>query len=426
MRILVLNQDWFAAEFRTLGHEVITAGLAFARHLEHTVDIPFIHIDRLIEGLPNGFVPDCILVHDNSAPIALSGFDDTSFPTFFYSVDTHHHAALHRYLYEVFDGMCVAQKDYLPFFHEWNQTPGWFPLWASQYSEPKDEKEHDAVFVGTLNATLNPDRVQFFNELCEAAPVWCTQGQFLDIFPQSEIVINQTVKGDLNFRVFESMMCGAMLLTERSGNGLFDIFEEGKHLVTYEKGNVQEAAEKIRYYLEHRDEARRIAKEGRDAILVGHTPLARAKQMVGMLTNLQKKQSKQKFFSMMVNHACIARSGKSMDTPARVLALTSALKSAEYGLNHKEPMDNAIACHIVIATHDYDKYTGTGLGYDLMHRLQAAYPAEQVLAFALIRQALNRGHRARAEEIVKNLGISDFHATFTNAERIICSLLNAA
>lgn len=95
---------------------------------------------------------------------------------------------------------------------------------------------------------LNPERGAFFDELRTKVPVHVTQGQYWTIFPQSEIVINQTVKRDVNFRVFEAMMCGTLPVDGRIENGC-ELFRDGEHLVTYEKNNTSDAADKIRYYL---------------------------------------------------------------------------------------------------------------------------------------------------------------------------------
>jgi hypothetical protein len=224
MNILILNQHWFAEDLRAAGHHVLTVGMP--AHLDVPLQMPLIHVDRIIEEHMKGHAPDVIIVLDNSAPVMVQGLDETVIPTLFYSVDTHHHADIHKYLCNVFDVTLVAQRDYLPVFHEAGHHPEWFPLWASRPIVPSTEKEMDAVFVGTLNAKLNPERVKFFNALKVKAPVHFQAGNFWEIFPKAEIVINQTVKGDLNFRVFEAMMSGSALLTEHAGNGLFDLFKD--------------------------------------------------------------------------------------------------------------------------------------------------------------------------------------------------------
>lgn len=424
MKILLLNQDWFAEEFRDAGHEVITVGFNFASHLQHVVSTPLIHIDRVIEELPEGFVPDRIVVHDNSAPIFFGGLEETNIPTVFYSVDTHHHSALHRYLGHIFDYTFIAQKDFDRFFLDGGVQTEWMPLYASRFVEASDTKEHGAVFVGTLNAKLNPERVRFFEELKKKTSVFTMTGEFWKIFPFSEIVINQTVKGDLNFRVFEAMMCGPMLLTERSGNGLLDLFEDKKHLVTYLKGDVDEAASLIQYYLSNPDQARSIGKAGRDEILRAHLPKHRAQRMLEVLAGLSKKQSNIRNFSMAVNHICIGRSSRSVDTGSRLIGLTHALKCIENGIALGEEMTDEIGCHLLLAVYDFEKTIGSGAGIALLESTYERYPNMLVLQLGLVREYLNRGATEKAKQIAQNMGTDDLSAVYNQAETMLRQLVD--
>lgn len=425
MKVLLLNQDWFAEELRSLGFEVKTAGHEFARHLEHTVNLPMLHIDRLIQSIPGDFVPDCIVALDNSAPIAFTGLDETTIPTIFYGVDAHHHVALHRYLNEIFDYSFTAQKDYIPLYEEWGQQVEWMPLWASRHIEPSyDQKEHGAVFIGTLNKNLNPERVAFFDALREKVPVLCTTGCFWEYFPLSEIVINQTVKLDLNFRVFEAMMSGALLLTEHSQNGLLELFEDGAHLVTYQKNNVEQAAELIQYYSNHPEEARRIGKAGRDLILEKHTPLQRAQRLADVIRTIKKKQASRKFQAMAINHLSLARSAKEQDPAVKLLAVTAALKSFEYSLEYREPCDAAIAAHLMIAAHDYDKLSHGRTGYELLKRFSKQYSDQRLLSIGALRSALNFGEHEYAESIREELGIESLSTAYSESDKIMRTLLD--
>lgn len=222
MKLLLLNQNWFAEEFRAAGHEVVVAG--FGRQFEVRFEYAILHIDSVIKALPNGFEPDAIIVYNKSSPWFVAGLEETTRPVLFYSVDTQHHAQLHRYLGQMADHTYVVQKDFASPFHELGMTPEWLPLWASRYVEAQETRERDVCFIGNMNRELNPWRVDFFDELQKLQKVFIAQGQYWDYFPTSEIVINQTVKGDLNFRVFEAMMCGTLLLTERWETGSSSCF----------------------------------------------------------------------------------------------------------------------------------------------------------------------------------------------------------
>ena len=92
-------------------------------------------------------------------------------------------------------------------------------------------------------------------------------------------MINECIKGDLNFRVFEAMACGALLLTPHIGNGLLELFQEGEELVTYPDGDAGKAAELARYYLEHEPERALIAARGCAKVRANHTAKQRAKTL---------------------------------------------------------------------------------------------------------------------------------------------------
>jgi hypothetical protein len=84
----------------------------------------------------------------------------------------------------------------------------------------------------------------------------------LEDYAKAQIVINCSLNGDLNRRVFEVLMAGGFLLTDRisTQTGLSELFQEGIHLECY--GDVPELTEKIRFYLAHPKQANQIAKNG--------------------------------------------------------------------------------------------------------------------------------------------------------------------
>ncbi|MFP6688354.1 MAG: glycosyltransferase [Alphaproteobacteria bacterium] len=63
-------------------------------------------------------------------------------------------------------------------------------------------------------------------------------------------------------RIFEIMAAGGMVLTDRLAPqfGLSHLFREGEHLAAY--GSIGELLEKIEHYLDHPEEAARIAAAG--------------------------------------------------------------------------------------------------------------------------------------------------------------------
>jgi Glycosyl transferases group 1 len=398
VKLLLINQPWFAKEFRELGHEVVCVGTAPYCELQ----LPsFMHLDTILTGLPKPFSPDRILFYDTSAPLLFPGFQDTQIPTLFYSVDTHHHVSLHTHLAHCTNLVLVAQKDYLTQIKSCNHNSYWLPLWASNHCEPSQYKDYGAVFIGTLNAKLNPDRVSFFQELCKKTPVFCTTGGFTLYFPKAYLVVNQTVKGDLNFRVFESMACGPLLLTERTSNGLLELFEDEVHLVTYEKGNVDEAAEKIHRYLSNHSLLRSVAEAGRSEVLEKHLPIHRAQAIINLLADPPPRVCPTPKLSAMVNFVYLSQQLLPDDPQTAATALVLALKEISFAVAHCEPMTDELACYAISACLEFDRLARETKGKRLLNIMIDTYPDQNILQLMRVREFLYNGQETEARSWIE-------------------------
>lgn len=425
MNILVFNQPWFVKEWRDQGHRVVVCGLeSCSPDVVFPGTIP--HLDRVFQALPEDFRPDAIVYHDNSFPLLIDGIADSPVPTLFYSIDAHHHINFHKYLGHLFDVTLVAQKDYLGQFETNGVDAQWMPLWAPRFFEPTRPRQYGAVFVGNLNPDLNPERVLFFKALQKEIDMQVTSRDYGDVFPFSDIVVNQTVKGDLNFRVFEGMMCGALMLTEATNNGLLDLFEAGKHLITYEKNNVQDAAAKIRYYLNHLDQARSIAESGRQLILEKHGPSHRADFVLQCLKASAKRKSPIKNYSMMFAMSIISNTPKAIGTDTRLRAITLAMESARLALGAREPLNDELS-HCLIATSImFDRLFSVNLATKLLEEFIEVYPEEVLFRVATIHQYLKAGSidraKARAEELQTELPVEE---VLKRSEEVIGMIMSA-
>lgn len=89
----------------------------------------------------------------------------------------------------------------------------------------------------------------------------------LEDYEKAHIVINCSLNGDSNRRVFEVLMAGGFLISDRisSQTGLYTLFQEGVHFECYE--NQSELIEKIYYYLANPEKARQIAAAGQQKLL---------------------------------------------------------------------------------------------------------------------------------------------------------------
>jgi spore maturation protein CgeB len=82
-------------------------------------------------------------------------------------------------------------------------------------------------------------------------------------------------------RTFEVPACGAFMMTERTEEHR-EIFEEDRDTVFF--GSIDEAIEKIRYYLEHNAERICIAQNGYNKIVNGtNTYTNRVREILNMI-----------------------------------------------------------------------------------------------------------------------------------------------
>jgi glycosyltransferase involved in cell wall biosynthesis len=164
-------------------------------------------------------------------------------------------------------------------------------IWLPHAVEPKAYptfeiiKKYDVCFIGHIQETENPNfnglnRIdaldRLFKEIPEfyfgsRHPAYPGVNLFEDAakkYCQSKVVFNISIGDDINMRVFEVLATKSLLLTNWLPT-LEELFEDGKHLVTYKTYN--EMVEKAKYYIEHQEEAAKIAEEGYKEVIAKHT-----------------------------------------------------------------------------------------------------------------------------------------------------------
>ncbi|MCK4649153.1 glycosyltransferase [bacterium] len=225
---------------------------------------------------------DLILVVD---PVR-QRFDFSSFetPTAYWAIDSHLKFDKHikKTRVQDYDFLFVAQKDYVPQYREKGcKNVYWLPLAC----DPEIHKRHnlslkyDLCFVGGLGPD-SPRREIILN-LQKEFNMFVGQRYLHDmarIYSQSKMVFDKSLKGDLNMRVFETLSCGRLLLTDRIDNGLEDLFIDKEHLVIY--NDYEDLVGKARYYLEHPEERNAIARKGQEEVWKKHTYLHRARHLI--------------------------------------------------------------------------------------------------------------------------------------------------
>ncbi|MCW5893773.1 MAG: glycosyltransferase family 1 protein [bacterium] len=300
MRILELHAPYFRERWRR-EHEV----LAWGPHAHHDLRQAqaAAPLRDVLAALPAGWTPDLIVLGDDSRPLAVLGLEDAPCPLVFLSVDAHHHGLWQAPLACAADVALVAQRDWLPMFAEAGASgTAWLPLWApDDLPRAGGTLAHEIAFVGSLDARFHPERVALLDALRTRLPLHVAQGPYAEIFARSRIVLNQTVRGDLNARVFEAMASGALLLTERTGNGLPELFGDGEHLVTYERGDVGGLVALAERFLADEPARARIAARGCEAVRARHLESHRAATVLAMAASAPPRRPAP------IRHAGLAR-----------------------------------------------------------------------------------------------------------------------
>jgi hypothetical protein len=126
-------------------------------------------------------------------------------------------------------------------------------------------KQYPLTFIGQMGH-YHPYRCHILEALqSRKLPLHirrASQTEAAHIYAESNINLNISLNGDLNLRVFEVISSGGFLLTDRLApqSGIDLLFEDGKHFVSF--SNIDDLTEKIRYFLQHPEEAFAIARNG--------------------------------------------------------------------------------------------------------------------------------------------------------------------
>lgn len=233
-----------------------------------------------------GCRPDMVVYADRSLPPPLVGLESFPCPTAFYCIDSHIHGWYPAYA-QAFDLCVLSLKDDLPRF-ALRLDPAqllWLPPVPADDAVPRDvAKEWDLLFVGKVDPETTPIRHAFLAELGRRFPgLVVRQGDFKSLFPKARLVLNIAERGDLNFRVFEALACGACLVTPRIAQGQEDLFTPGEHLFTYAPGDIPGLLALVRELLSDDARRERVARAGNALVEAKHRLRHRAETFADFL-----------------------------------------------------------------------------------------------------------------------------------------------
>lgn len=271
-KLLWIGNKYFSGDLAQLGWEVVSQPM--------TSPIPLDWSDLV--RINKGTAPDVLILSDQSISAPLVGLESFPCLTVFHCIDSHIHSWYPTYA-QAFDLCAVSLKDHRPEFVSRlgeNQVI-WLPPFAHDDDRPLDlPKEWDIVFVGHINKETTPGRAIYMERLKERLPgLQLMTGNYRELFARARLVLNYAERGDLNFRVFEALGCGACLITPEVGHGQAELFEDDRDFLLYDQDNMSGLIEVVNRALLRPEHCREIALSGLAKVDQGHRARHRAARM---------------------------------------------------------------------------------------------------------------------------------------------------
>jgi hypothetical protein len=243
--------------------------------------------ESTFEGLMQiaGFKPDFFLYMEPDGLIPF-GMEKADFPTACIISDTHRWLEARQKLSLFFDHVFLFHRNYLGNFtaHPASHVH-WMPYACDlEFFHPVQvEKDLDIAFIGKTD--ISAERKRLLRLLAQKYLInedrFYFQKEIPEIYSRARIVLNLPLGDDLNYRTFEALSCGSMLLTRRINNGQELLFTEGEHYAAFQ--DEQELFEKIGYYLAHPLEREQIAKAGLEEVRKKHSLDLRVAEMLEII-----------------------------------------------------------------------------------------------------------------------------------------------
>ncbi len=276
----------YSRVLRRLGHEVIELNVACSARDWGGAGrtLPGFSSEVTIQELADLFGKPDLYLYIEPLGLIPRGLEKAPMPTACIICDTHRQLHHRQVLARLFDHVFLYQRNYVTRFDD--HPPGtvhWLP-YACDVDTFRDlgrVRDVDVGFVGQLFGP-NSERRRILELLSKNYHVNeqrnYLQSEIPEVYSRAKIVLNLPVGDDLNFRFFEALSCGAMLLTKRIANGQELLFREGKHYVAF--AGDHDLLEKVNYYLSHEEDRQRVAAEGAQEVLRNHTLSMRVQQLL--------------------------------------------------------------------------------------------------------------------------------------------------
>lgn len=191
-------------------------------------------------------------------------------PSCYYEIDCHMIQGLKTEFYDPVDRVYIAQKPFLNLYPAGKTF--YLPLAADPQSHCINGDIPSVYDIGFIGNESYPPRRTLLEQLDTKYKVLRANSEpgrpYADLLSSCFLTFNRSLDRDVNMRFFEAQMSGRMLLSDYLPDQ-DEIAKDGVHYVVYK--DWRDLDQKVRYYLDHKDEREKIAFAGALNIARHHT-----------------------------------------------------------------------------------------------------------------------------------------------------------
>jgi tetratricopeptide (TPR) repeat protein len=248
-------------------HDALTFGTGKGVNLSTR---PIERLDDLLARLPEGWGPDLLLLWRPEYGAVPWGLEEAPFPVVMLTSDWylefHDCVETARFVNAVVTGSRGLRVFAAAGFTHTIRLPmlGYEPGVDGAF--PSQTRDIDVLYAGSTNWSAHPRRERVLARLLDlpaavevAYRTRITRAEYSTLLSRARIVVNPTVVGEINMRVYETGAAGACLFVEEDNLDVPALLPDGVGAVYYREDNL---LERVLYYLEHEEERARIAAFG--------------------------------------------------------------------------------------------------------------------------------------------------------------------
>ena len=265
-------QDRLAEAFRAAGCEVLRLWPE-----------PGASLDLPAELAAHSFTPDLVLQQELLGPrVLLTGLERIPAARAFWAIDPHLNAFWLAPYLRLFDAVFSTQRGWSDELRACGAAAATYLPWYApdRPFTPFARRERDAGFVGRLGPArpvrgwlvqlmrrLLPGRFEAREDLSFEA--------MLDFTQATRLAPNESITGEINFRLFEAAGCGAVVLAQDLGPEQAELFTPGREILVC--GDSLELAENVRLLLARPRLAEAMGRAAWERARREHQPADRAR-----------------------------------------------------------------------------------------------------------------------------------------------------